>query len=486
MHFKSFISLICLLVCANLGSAEKPNIVLILADDLGYGDVQCFNRAHGLIKTPNVDRLAKQGMMFTDAHSASSVCTPTRYGILTGRYCWRTKLQKGVVQGFAPCLIEEARPTLASFLKAQGYRTGIIGKWHLNMRFLDPKTETELQGRPYKHIAPLGAVTPDGPTSRGFDRFFGIHHARSMKAIIEQNVVTEHDDVVNFLPRIGKESLRFIGHRRSSKQPFFLYVPLGSPHTPIVPSTRWHDKSGLGKYADFVMQTDHVIGQILRAIEELDSNTLVILSSDNGCSRAAGIKELAKLGHKVSADLRGSKADIWEGGHRVPFVARWPGKIEPGSKCGQLICLNDLFATVAEILKVPVPKQSCEDSVSFLPAFSNQMIVAKRKGIVHHSASGHFAYRTGRRKLILARGSGGWTSPRENQVDSSMPEGQLYDLSLDLGERSNQYLNQPEIVEQLLAQLKEDVFSGRSTPGPKSANDVGMVELWKSGRSQLR
>ena len=467
----------------------KPNIVLMLCDDLGYGDVQSFNPSHGKISTPNIDRLASQGMMFTDAHSASSVCTPTRYGILTGRYCWRTELQKGVVQGFAPCLIDENRPTVASFLKSQGYHTGIVGKWHLNNRYLNPKTGEEYtNGKKLKFTAPIGAKIPDGPIHRGFDYFFGIHHARSMKAIVEQDTVIEHDDTINFLPRLANRCVDYIETRSQESQPFFLYVPFGSPHTPIVPTKKWEGKSGLGKYSDFVMQTDDVVGQILDAIEkhDLDRVTFVLFTSDNGCSQVVGIKKLAEKGHKVSGDLRGSKADIWEGGHRVPFIAKWPGNIAAGSKSDELICLNDFFATVTDVLNTKTPNGSCEDSVSFLPALRGEPIQSLRKGIVHHSVRGHFAYRTANWKLILARGSGGWTSPKENQVSNEAAAAQLYDLETDLGEHSNRYLDEPEIAEELLAQLTKDVRSGQSTNVTSGKNDIREIVLWKSGESKRR
>ena len=471
------------------GDEAKPNIVLLLCDDLGYGDVQSFNPTNGKIATPNMDRLASEGMMFTDAHSASSVCTPTRYGILTGRYCWRTKFQKGVVQGFAPCLIDEDRPTVASFLKSQGYDTAIVGKWHLNSRYMNPETGKEYtDGKERKFTPPVGAELPDGPVDRGFDYFFGIQHARSMKAIIEQNKVVEHDNVENFLPRLAKKCTKYIESRSIDSKPFFLYVPFGSPHTPIVPTKDWVGKSGLGKYADFVMQTDGVVGQILDSIEKqgLTGNTLVLLASDNGCSRIVGINKLAKQGHKVSGEFRGSKADIWEGGHRVPFIAKWPGKIEAGSKSEQLICLNDYFATFANILGVPVPDGSCEDSVSFLAALKGEPIESPRKGIIHHSISGHFAYRTDNWKLLLAKGSGGWTSPKENQVADDAPVAQLYDLESDIGEQSNRYLDQGKIAKQLLAYLEQDVNSGSSANRASSKNDTNEIELWKSGTQEQR
>ena len=309
--------------------AEKPNIVYIICDDLGYGDIQCLNPKKGKILTPHVDKLAAEGMIFTDAHSGSSVCTPTRYGVLTGRYSWRTSLQSGVVQGFAPCLIVKDRPTVASFLKKNGYHTAIIGKWHLNFKYLDPKSTKEYSRTEFKS-PPVGAKIPDGPIHRGFDYFHGFHHARNMEAVIENDEVIAHDPVINMLPRLTRKSVEYIESRKASKKPFFLYVPLGSPHTPIVPTPEWEGKSGLGMYGDFVMQTENVVGEIQSALKRINAgeNTIIIFTSDNGCSKAAGIKELAKKGHIVSANLRGSKADLWDGGHRIPFIVKWPGKVK--------------------------------------------------------------------------------------------------------------------------------------------------------------
>ena len=466
-----------------IAGEPKPNIVLILCDDLGIGDVHCFNPDHGLIKTPAIDALAKRGMMFTDAHSGSSVCTPTRYGLLTGRHSWRTTLQKGVVTGFAPCLIAADRPTIGSFLQEQGYRTGIVGKWHLNMKFMDPADKTvELKAGPYKSTPPTGSTTPDGPINRGFDYFYGIHHARSMKAVIEQDTVLEHQPPISFLPTSEIKAIEFIKQQADSKQPFFLYVPLGSPHTPILPTKEWQGKSGLNPYADFVMQTDHVIGNILKCLDDqkLTDNTLVIFSSDNGCSRQAKIGQLRKLGHDVSAGYRGSKADIWDGGHRVPFIASWPNHIEPDSKCDQMIGLFDMFATIGDCIGTKVPADSCEDSVSFFPAFKGEPIETNREGLIHHSISGHFAYRTKQWKLVLARGSGGWSSPTEKQVSKDAPEGQLYRMDSDAAEQTNLYLSEPEMVAQLLEKLTRDVTNGRTTEGNPSSNDVKKIKLWKS------
>jgi len=470
------------LVCsATLLGVEKPNIVYIICDDLGYGDIQCLAPSTSKIPTPHSDKLASEGMIFTDAHSGSSVCSPTRYGIMTGRYSWRTRLQKGVVTGFAPSLIAKDRMTVAGFLKQQGYATAAVGKWHLDFEYLNPETGEKYTQKQHK-TPPIGAKIPDGPIHRGFDYYHGFHHARNMEAVIENDKVIEHDPVENMLPRLTQKSVEYIDSRKGKKEPFFLYIPLGSPHTPIVPTGEWVGKSGLGKYGDFVMQTDNVVGEVSKALKRngFADNTLVIFTSDNGCSKAAGIPQLAAQGHKVSAHLRGSKADIWDGGHRIPFIVKWPGKVEPGSTSDQLICLTDLFATTADILDQEPPEGTCEDSVSFLPALSAKPIVSTREGVIHHSFSGHFAYRSGKWKLLLAKASGGWTSPKENQVPKGSPKGQLYDMETDVGEKNNLYPSKPEIVAELLAKLTKDVKQGRSTEGPKSNNDVENIVLWKS------
>lgn len=479
-------SALCVSVAALEAAADIPNIVFVLCDDLGYGDVHCLNPERGKIPTPNVDRLAKEGMIFTDAHSGSSVCSPTRYGLMTGRYSWRTRLQSGVVSGFEPCLIAPDRPTVASFLKAQGYDTGIIGKWHLDFQYQNPETGKTLSRPKKKGLAPVGSKIPDGPVHRGFDYFHGFHHAGDMKGVIENDEVILHEDEINMLPRLIRKAVEYIDERAklANTQPFFLYVPFGSPHTPIVPTKEWQGKSGLGKYGDFVMQTDAGFGAILDALDRngLTDNTLVIFSSDNGCSKGAGIPALEKQGHFPSAQFRGSKADIWDGGHRVPFVVRWPGHVAAGSTSDQLICLTDLFATCSDLTGAPLPAGAAEDSVSFLPALGGKPNVSTRAGVIHHSISGHFAYRMGKWKLCLAKASGGWTSPTEKQAPKDSPAAQLYDMEADPGETTNLYATQPEVVGRLLKQLEADVESGRSTAGPESKNDVENIKLWKSGR----
>ncbi len=464
---------------------SKPNIVFVLCDDLGYGDVQCLNPERGLIKTPHVDSLATEGMIFTDAHSGSAVCTPTRYGLMTGRYSWRTRLQRGVVQGFAPNLIAEDRTTVASFLKDSGYHTAIIGKWHLDFEYVNPDTGETLKKPKGKTPPPVGSTIPDGPLTRGFDYYHGFHHAGNMKAVIENDTVIAHDPEINMLPRLAREAVEYIEDRAriDADKPFFLYVPFGSPHTPILPTAEWQGKSGLGAYADFVMETDAAFGGIVDALERngFTENTIVIFSSDNGCSKAAKIPALQEQGHFPSAHLRGSKADLWDGGHRVPFIVKWPGVVQAESKSDQLVCLVDLIATCSDILGKELPDTAAEDSVSLLAALEGKPIVSTRAGVIHHSISGHFAFRQGKWKLLLSKASGGWTSPKENEVPEGAVIAQLYDLENDPGEENNLYLSHPEVADRLLKLLEADVRRGRSTDGNSSKNDVDEIDLWKSG-----
>lgn len=453
----------------------KPNILYILADDLGYGDVQCLNPQRGKIRTPHLDQLAGQGMTFTDAHSGSAVCTPTRYGLLTGRYAWRTRLQNGVLMGDGKPLIAPDRLTVPAFLKQHGYFTAAVGKWHLGLNL--PPAQN------------LAAPITEGPIARGFDYFFGISASLDMPpyAFIENDRYTEAPttqktwvrkgaaapgfEAVDVLPALTRKTIEIIGQRAAAApagQPFFIYLPLAAPHTPIVPTPEWQGKSGLGAYGDFVMQTDAAVGEILAALDRagLAGNTLVIFTSDNGCSPMAGIGKLEAQGHFVSAQFRGSKADLWEGGHRVPFLVRWPARVQAGTRSDRAICHTDLLATCAEILGAKLPDTAGEDSVSLLPTLIAADKPAPREPVVHHSISGKFAIRQGAWKLALCAGSGGWSQ-------GGGPESpQLYDLAADPGETKNLAAEKPGIVTDLTARLEKIVADGRSTPGPKQANDV--------------
>jgi arylsulfatase A-like enzyme len=468
-------------------SGARPNILYILADDLGYGDVQCLNPERGKIKTPHLDRLAAEGMTFTDAHSGSAVCTPTRYGLLTGRYAWRTRLQQGVLDGGNDePLIAADRLTVASFLKQHGYATACIGKWHLGFQS-DAKP-----GKGAKAGAggglPVGANILGGPVTRGFDHFFGCSNARTMAALIENDRVIESIEPVAMLPRLARHATDYLRERAEAARggrPFFLYLPLTSPHTPIVPAAEWRGRSGLNAYADFVMQTDAVVGEVLAALERegLSGNTLVFFTADNGCSPAGKTDELERAGHFASGPFRGYKADIWEGGHRVPFLARWPGKVKPGSQSTQLICHSDLLATCAELLGAKLPATAGEDSVSILPALLGTAKAPLHEAVVHHSINGSFAIRQGKWKLALCAESGGWSAPTPgSKAAQGLPETQLYDLSADQAESKNLQAEHPEEVARLTKLLEQIVANGRSTPGAKQANDAEIQIRKRAGQ----
>ena len=460
--------------------ASPPNIVYILADDLGYGDVQALNPQRGKIKTPCLDKLASQGMTFTDAHSGSSVCTPTRYGVLTGRYAWRSRLQASVLDGYVEPLIAADRLTVPGLLKQNGYHTACIGKWHLGFTIEGAGKKGGGKAKEKFMGAPLQATTHDGPLTRGFDEFFGFHHARMMKSVFENDHVAQLIEPVDMLPALVKRSTAHIAERAKAGLPFFLYLALNSPHTPIVPSKEWQGKSGLGDYGDYVMETDWAVGEVLAALEQagVADNTLVFFTSDNGCSPQAGASKLEAQGHFASAQFRGYKSDIWDGGHRVPFLVRWPGKVTPGSKSAQLICHTDLMATCAEILKAKVPEKAGEDSFSILPALFNKEGRNIHDAVVHHSISGRFAIRQDSWKLELCPGSGGWGSPGDGAAKKQgLPDVQLYDLSADIGETKNVQAEHPEVVAKLTHLLEEIIANGRSTPGPKQDNDAKIVVM---------
>jgi arylsulfatase A-like enzyme len=467
-----------------MAKAVKPNIVYILCDDLGYGDVHCLGGERSKIATPNMDRLAAQSMTFTDAHGGSSVCTPTRYGLLTGRYAWRSRLQNGVLAGYVEPLIAADRLTVPGLLKQNGYHTAIIGKWHLG--YTIDGADKKGGGKGKSEGAPMGAITHDGPVTRGFDEFFGFHHARMMKSVFENDRVTQMVEPVDMLPALVKRSTAHIAERAKAGQPFFLYLPLSSPHAPIVPSKEWQGKSGLGDYGDFVMETDWAVGEVLAALDKagVTDNTLLFFTSDNGCSPVAKVDKLEAQGHFPSAQFRGYKSDIWDGGHRVPFFVRWPGKVKAGSQSSQLICLTDLMATCAEILGAKLPDNAGEDSVSILPALQGTAGKPLREAIVHHSITGAFAIRQGQWKLELCRSSAGWSAPKPGSEGAKrLPPVQLYDMTKDVGERTNEYNAHPEIVTRQTALLEEYVSNGRSTPGAKQKNDT-LINIWKEGKGQ--
>ncbi len=479
-------------------STTQPNIIFILADDMGYGDLSCLNE-NGKISTPHLDRLAAAGLICRDAHATSAVCTPSRYSILTGRYNWRSALKQGVNRGYSPPLIEAGRLTVPSFLQQQGYTTGCIGKWHLGWHWA--------KSGPEETAVDFSQSITDGPTSVGFDYFFGISASLDMPPYVyvenkQPTAVPDHicegfegkrllragptaPDFVHeeVLPTLTQKAVAWIEEQAQQDTPFFLYFPLPAPHTPILPTAEFLGKSGVSTYGDFCLQVDDVVGQVMAAIERqgLTGNSIIIFTSDNGCAPHADLAEMAAVGHNPSYVFRGHKADIYEGGHRIPLVIRWPATIAAGSVSDETVCLVDLLATCADIFGAPLPANAGEDSVSNLPLWRGETLDRTlREATVHSSVNGSLSIRQGRWKLEMCPGSGGWSYPKPGPESEGLPPLQLYDLAADIGERQNVAAEQPAVVEELTDLLTTYIRNGRSTPGPLQANVEGAYweQLW--------
>lgn len=481
--------------------SQRPNIVYILADDMGYGDVSCLNEA-SKIRTTHLDRMAATGMAFTDAHASSAVCTPSRYSILTGRYNWRSSLKRGVLGGYSTHLIEPGRMTIASLLKSHGYHSAMIGKWHLGWDW----TTMDGELADTENVDFTGPVS-HGPDAYGFDYYYGISGSLDMAPYVyvenggvtaQPDRITENTDDAAFwrkgptgadfqhedvLPNFARRAVRYIEERAATGKPFFLYLPLAAPHTPILPTAEFRGMSGTNDYGDFCLQVDDTVGRIMGVLETTGAaeNTILVFTSDNGCSPRADFAALAAVGHHPSHVFRGHKADIYEGGHRVPLIVRWPREIDSGSVCEQTVCLCDLLATCAELVGTEIPDDAGEDSVSNLVAWRGaSMDDALREGTVHHSIDGSFSIRKAHWKLEMCAGSGGWSPPRPGKECAGLPPIQLYNLAVDIGERQNVYDEHPEIVEELKDLLTRYVRDGRSTPGSRQHNFGGIdwSQLW--------
>lgn len=481
---------------------QPPNIIYVLADDLGYGDIASFN-SEGKILTPAIDRLASEGIKFTDAHTSSAVCTPTRYGILTGRYNWRSPIKSGVLTGVSKALIPSSRTTVSSLLKKASYHTAFIGKWHLGWDWAlkegDSIGGTGWNPTDYINID-FSRPVSNGPNTLGFDYSYGhagsldmapyVYVENGMPTMVPDTVTVDtgkytwwregptggdfkHDDVT---PNFFRKSFEYIDQHAGADSPFFLYLALPSPHTPILPTEKWQGKSGLNPYADFVMQIDSYMGQLTKILEEKEiaENTILIFTSDNGCSPQADFEILGAKGHDPSSIYRGHKADIYEGGHRVPFIVRWPAQIKPGSVSHKTICTTDLLATSADLTGISLEDDEGEDSFSLLPLFTaNDVAPYEREATVHHSINGSFAIRKENWKLIFCPGSGGWSDPKPNSDEIlDLPKFQLFDLETDPDERINLYAMHPEVVEELRQLMISYIENGRSTKGTNQKNDL--------------
>ena len=487
------------LAAVNGFAADKPNIVLVMADDLGIGDVPPTN-AHCKIATPRLQQLANDGLTFLDAHTTSSVCTPTRYGLLTGRYNWRSRLPRGVLNGRSDHLIPAERATVGHLLRDAGYHTAMIGKWHLGWDW-------------HKENKDIDFTKPvvNGPDINGFDYYYGHCGSLDMPPYVwvdtgqvtavpdrEEGVTSEEDKygwyrkgpigsdfhIPEVLPHLFDKSIEYVKtHSDDAKQgkPFFLYLPLPAPHTPIVPVAPFRGASEINPYADFVMQVDHLMGRLLDCLqaEGIDQNTLVIFTSDNGCSPQANFGILEEHGHDPSGIYRGHKADIFEGGHRVPLIVKWPGHIEEGTVSRGLVCHTDIYVTLEEIVGRVGESGGGEDGFSLLPIFNGKEH-SSRKGLVSHSIDGSFAIREGHWKLCLCYGSGGWSEPKEKQAKADgLSPLQLFNLSKDASETENVVELYPEKVTELIQLLDDWVKNGRSTPGRQLANDREVTYLPK-------
>ena len=489
----------------------KTNIIFIMADDMGYGDVGCYN-AESKIPTPHMDRVAAEGIRFHDAHSPSAVCTPSRYGVLTGRYCWRGRLKNNVLYGYEPPLIEPGRLTVAQLLKDAGYHTACIGKWHLGLGFsTKPGAHIDF-GRPLpwpdadrdmEEKIDFAAPLTGGPPEIGFDYFFGTSGCSTCQppyGFIENEHFVEPPSVYcgapptsrpgmtapswrhkDADPTFARKAVEYIEQRAESDQPFFLYLTPSAPHEPcvteVVPEFA-RGQSQAGPRGDLVWLVDWMVGQVLDALDRTGQadNTLVIVTSDNGAlpgdrnrNSAKGATAMEELystyGHKSCGDWRGYKAHIWEGGHREPLVARWPGRIAPASQSDQLICLTDLIATCAAILETDLPEDAAEDSLNMLAALTGEAGDGPiRETMIHHSCFGVFSIRKGPWKLIVETlTSGGWPPPRGAGPEPGSP-GQLYPIEDDPAEQHNLWHDHPEIVADLTALLDHQKTAGRTAP----------------------
>lgn len=477
-----------LVSCQQQAEPQLPNIIIILADDMGYGDVGALNPG-SRIPTGNIDRIAGEGVIFTDAHATSSVSTPSRYSLMTGRYNWRSTMKHGVTGGYSTPIIPRERTTMAGMLQEQGYRTACIGKWHLGWNW----NNVEEGNRSIDYTQPI----TDGPTERGFDYFYGIAASLDMApyiyvendraTMVPDRIEPDYKDDVVFwrkgpispdfehakvFENLTDRACGFIADNAKGDQPFMLYYPMTAPHTPVMPSEEFIGKSGLNLYADFVMMLDNEVGRILNAIEQagIRDNTIVVFATDNGCAPYIHPEELVAAGHHPSGIFRGYKSDIYDGGHRIPLIMKWPDRIKPHT-VAQTACLADLMATFAAITGYELQPDEAEDSFDLSPVLFNDNYSEEiRNATIHSSNDGSFAIRMGDWKLITIAHSGGWGYPTLKECEG-LPRVQLYNMKDDPAETTNLYEARHDVVNELFKTLTGYVENGRSTPGPAQHNE---------------
>ncbi len=502
--------LFVILAFASSAWAGQPHIVVILADDLGYGDLGCYN-TESKVPTPHLDRLSREGMRFTDAHSASTVCTPSRYSLMTGRMCFRTGYRGGVFTGAGgPSLIEKDRMTLPGMLRDQGYATGCVGKWHVGMTFQTkddkPVHQVKVEGnsRELDQVKLIDFTRPitDGPVHRGFEYFFGTACCPGtdwLYAYMENDRVPippDHLLDVSTLPKhpyandcrrgwvapgFNHEMLdmMFLDKskawleqqvKRDPAKPFFLYHAMQAPHLPSFAAPQFKGKSNAGPHGDFIMELDFIVGELMATLQKLGvaDNTLVFFSSDNGPETTSVVHMRADFNHDPARPWRGVKRDDWEGGHRVPLIVHWPGQISPGVS-DTTVCLTDVMATCADVTGLKLPHNAAEDSISFLPALTGkQGTTPQRDYTLHQTISLAMAIRRGDWKYLDHRGSGGNNYANGELLPFALPDtapeapGQLYHLKTDPGETMNLYFQHPEKVKELKMLLDASKADGRT------------------------
>lgn len=477
--------------------AAQPNIVILYADDMGYGDLGA-NNPKSKIPTPNLDKLAAEGMRFTDGHSTSGICTPSRYSLLTGRYHWRDF--HGIVGALGGTVFKPGQLTLPMMLGEKGYTTACIGKWHLGWDW----DAIRKPGTPKNSIKAedfdWSKRVPDGPLEQGFDHYFGdaVINFPPYAWIEDDKLVTAPDrtltqkdfkepakegnwecrpgpavtgwDFYEVLPTLTEKSVEYVRSQKGKEKPFFLFLPFPSPHAPIIPNDEFDGKSGAGAYGDFVFQTDDACGRVMRAIEEIgeSDNTIVIFTADNGPEYYAYERD-KKYEHWSAAPFRGLKRDIYDGGHHVPFLVKWPGVTKPGSVSDALISQTDLIATLASLIGYELPENAAEDSFNFLPYLSGEEENSPRNRMVHNTKKDHYALRDGEWNLIdaetgyLRQAPSEWEK-RHGYESEDGHSTELYHFSEDPEQRHNLAKKHPEKVKEMQAVLKQIREQGHSAP----------------------